>query len=368
MAIKTLLTLIFTLLIQSCVSNGDFKAPKASNAREQIYADQELPARIRNLENQTTGDSISGLSSDISKITDSVLNVAPKCQQTELVSTPTTEDIIENQEEVREYIEESEPEYAGLSRDEKIKRNFAKLGGSSEAIDQALCFFDKNKDTKFHKKLNGKLTGETSIKNEKYMVVQDFTLPSSQKRFFLINLEDDPENGKKAGDIDTMYAPHGMGSKRCGFNPPLQAENFSNEKGCNLTPRGFMISGARGTSSYAWKWNMQLDGIQEGLNDNNRDRLVYFHPGISTKGTHLLAEKGRASSLEDNPEFFDKSADGKDKKYYFQNMTYGCTAVNPDYAEEVYSKTKGGALFYNFTPHEKKLGPEYCGSNLLTKE
>jgi len=367
--------ILISIFFISCESTNFgqnlFNAPKVNNPKEQIYKDQELPSKASELQTQLNLKPGDKIDEKLIEHVNKTLSSKQECNEVEMQSTPSSDDILENQAEVRAYIENTEPEYGKLSRDEKIKHNFKKLGGSTEAIDQALCFFNKNKKTKFRESSNGKLYGDASIKNQKYMVVQDFTLPSYQKRFFLISLEDDPENGKKAGDIDTMYSSHGMGTRKGPshhWEDPM-AKHFSNEPKSSLTPRGFMTTGNRGVSSKGWKWNMQLNGLQKGLNDKNRDRLIYFHPGISSDASFRLTKPGKTSSLEDNPKLFEIGSDGKINKYATQNMTWGCTAVAEEYAEDVYAKTKGGALYYNFTPHEKALGSQYCGGDdLLTSK
>jgi len=257
-----------------------------------------------------------------------------------------------------------EIEEEGISSERReLFKNFKKLGGDPIAFKQALCFFDENKDTKFQKKIKGKYKGSTQIKNKKYMVIQDFNQPSSKKRLLLLNLE--------TNSVEAFYSAHGVGTPDRPWNPKndsLTVKNFSNKNGSNLTPRGFFITGERQTSSKAWKWHMKLDGVQRDVNDNARDRTVVFHQGVRSKNwNERLVWPGRSSSDEESPELYDKYENGRDRIYKAQNMTWGCTAVAREYAEEIYDKTKGGAVYYNYSPKEKELGGGYCGDNLLKK-
>lgn len=357
------LNLVFTLFfMNSFYGCNEFKAPKSNDPREQIMLDQELKITVEKLKRQTKSD-------NLVEVIDSINNnstINQECHRNR-IEIPTTEDILANHMQVREYINKVNPEYNNLSTKEKIRKNFIKLGGNSKAIDHALCFYHKYKNKNFYKKINGQYKSSTKIQNNKYMVVQDFTLPSSQKRFFLISLEDDPKKGKKAGDIDVMFSSHGMGTKECGTNNELNAKFFSNKAGCQLTPRGFLVSAEKNPSSKAWKWHMKLDGLQRDINDNSRDRLIVFHSGVSSNGNFQITKKGKSSSLEDFPSLYSKDSKGNQKKYWGQGMTWGCSSVAPSYTQEVYEKTKNGALFYNFTDTENKYSHQYCGENLLVK-
>lgn len=230
-----------------------------------------------------------------------------------------------------------------------ITENAVKLGASSEAISQALCFHQEHfNKTKFQKKINGKLTSSTKITNDNYLVVQDFTQSSREQRFYLLNL--------KTNEVKSYYSAHGSGNISTKFNWPLWAEYFSNENGSNLTPQGFMISGERVISKRGWKWTMKFDGVEIGLNDNSRDREIVFHPGVgSTDWEDERVDQGYTSSND----MVDTSGLGLGFLY----MSKGCTMVSKHHAEELYTLTKKGTLFYNFSQELKDKGSEYCGSN-----
>lgn len=242
----------------------------------------------------------------------------------------------------------------------KIKQNFAKLKGSSEAIEQALCFFNENKDKTFKAKDKNSNKRTASIKNQDYMVIQDFTKYSYEKRLFLINM--------KTGEIDSMLASHGYGKpgSPAGMNPGDKSTHFSNKESTKLTPNGFLVSGEKSPSSLGWGWHMKLDGLQKDVNDNSRDRLIVMHKAVASydKNEARIYE-GRASSNESSPYLYGHAKDGSQKKYMPAGQTNGCTAVSPIYADELYEKTKNGALYYNFTQEEKDKGPSYCGHSLM---
>ena len=257
---------------------------------------------------------------------------------------------------IEEKITYKEEKTTELNIEEELQKNFEKLGGDPLSLKQAKCFLEKNKNTKFKKKINGKYSSSTEIKNQDYMVIQDFNQPSSKKRLFLLNL--------KTGHVKTFFSAHGMGTKDGIKNSALKAEHFSNEKGSNLTPRGFMVSAERvnGLSS-GWKWHMKFDGLEKGINDNARDRLVVFHQGVSKDGKRKIVWEGKAESNEQDPHLYQRSrSTGRKYEKWAQGMTWGCTSVASEHVDEVYEKTKGGALFYNYTSAEKSSGENYCGS------
>lgn len=235
---------------------------------------------------------------------------------------------------------------------DKLVDNFLKLGGSEEAITQALCFYKKYLNTNFKKKISGRYRGKTSITNRKFIAVQDLTKPSNEKRFFLINL--------KTSEVKAYYAAHGAGNRNEYFNRAMWAEYFSNKPGSNLTPRGFFISAERVASSLAWKWHMKLDGIEAGTNDNSRDRTIVFHSGVASYDQNeIRVSRGVSSSTESYPELVNS--------YGAQYMSNGCTMLSKYHTEEIYQKTGAGTLFYNFTEAEKRAGLNYCGPRKLVR-
>ncbi|EQC50332.1 L,D-transpeptidase catalytic domain protein [Bacteriovorax sp. BSW11_IV] len=234
----------------------------------------------------------------------------------------------------------------------EITENFKKLGGDEDAIAQALCFYSRYEGKKFKRKIGGKIKGSTKITNDNYIAIVDLTKPSFLKRFFLVNL--------KSSEVKVYNAAHGSGNFNGTFNLPANAKYFSNTHGSNLTPRGFMISGERVVSRLGWKWHMKLDGVEQGVNDNSRDRAIVYHAGVASYDSNeIRVREGVASSNEDEPILRDK--DGA------QFMSNGCTMVAKAHSEEIYSLTKSGTLFYNFTPYEKEQGIYYCGGEKLLR-
>ncbi len=240
---------------------------------------------------------------------------------------------------------------------DKLAQNFTKLGGDIIALKQALCVHNKLKG----KKLKGPIP---SLNDNGFLVIQDLNQSSKKRRLYLINLH--------TGNVKAYFSNHGMGKLNFANdedrNKWLQmkefAPAFSNERGSNLTPRGFHISGQRiSKPERNWKWHMELHGLQQNINHNSLARGIIFHAGyrqtenvISVPSTFVDSDKDQTQGpLMTNVQ---------SENYY---LNYGCTSVAPEYAEEIYQKTKNGTLFYNYTPHEKNLGPSYCAPDISNK-
>lgn len=337
--------LILCIFFTSCVDQQFPRSKKLGETeREHLYRTQEADLNIGEIKRETELSTIPSAFEVNQYLNLTLSPKKPNCREFEKQTTI----------QIKEDVE--------LTPEEKLRKNFAHLGGDPTSLKQALCFMNTYGDKKFSKKSNKKFKGTTQIKNKEYMVIQDFNQPSSKKRLFLLNL--------KTGHVETFFSAHGMGKKNGVKNSALEAENFSNDPGTNLTARGFMVSGERvdGLSS-GWKWHMKFDGLEKGLNDNNRDRLVVFHQGVSKDGTRKIVWPGRANSDQEDPELYQRSKySSKPYKKWAQGMTWGCTSVSPDYAQEIYEKTKGGTLFYNYTKTEKESGEEYCGTSPLIKD
>ncbi|WP_127715915.1 murein L,D-transpeptidase catalytic domain-containing protein [Halobacteriovorax sp. HLS] len=338
--------LLLTLLLSSCVDEHFPRHSKLGEiSREDIYEYQQAQLDLGSIQRETEFNHIPS-STEVNNYLNTQLSAkVSDCNREAPISMPAPK---------------KSPDK--LSLENRLRKNLLHLGGDSKSLTQALCFFNKHKDSTFQKKINGTYSGSTSINNKDYMVIQDFNLPSSKKRLFLLNM--------KTGEVETYFSAHGMGTKNGMNNSALNAQYFSNKSGTNLTPRGFMVSAERrdGLSS-GWKWHMKFDGLEKDKNDNSRDRLVVFHQGVSKDGQRKIVWEGKANSNEQDPHLFQRSKSGS-RKYenWAQGMTWGCTAVASEHAEEVYEKTKGGALFYNYTDHEKNASYDYCGEKPLTKK
>jgi hypothetical protein len=129
--------------------------------------------------------------------------------------------------------------------------------------------------TAFQKSLAGfqRYRGRKSI-----LSIVDFSIPSDQKRFFVIDLE------KKKLLLSTWVA-HG---KNTGM---LVAEHFSNKPHSNQSSPGFYRVGSRITSPKHGP-ALLLFGLEKGINDKALEREIILH-GAPYVGEGFIRQFGR---------------------------------------------------------------------------
>jgi hypothetical protein len=122
-----------------------------------------------------------------------------------------------------------------------------------------------------------KLVGDGIIEDGVPFTFIDFTLPSSEKRMWILDMKDRTVKYYE-------YVSHG---KNTGYIVP---ERFSNKKSSYMSSLGFYITGEvyRGSNGKSLK----LDGIEPGFNDNARERAIVIH-GSSYVGENYLQRTGK---------------------------------------------------------------------------
>ena len=103
---------------------------------------------------------------------------------------------------------------------------------------------------------------EFDFEKENLITIIDFTRPSTDKRFHVIDLEN-----RKV--LFSTYVSHGVNT---GEN---YAVEFSNEEGSRKSSLGFY----RTAETYEGKhgYSLRLDGLQEGINERARERYIVIH-------------------------------------------------------------------------------------------
>lgn len=144
--------------------------------------------------------------------------------------------------------------------------------------DLDLGTFNAPPETVFSKALKGyyKMKEEGIIKNEKLTIV-DFSVSSSQKRLWVIDME------KKEILLQSLVA-HG---KKTGEE---YATTFSNKIDSHMSSLGFYVTGEtyKGRNGFS----MRLDGLEKGINDNARTRAIVVH-GAGYASPKLIQSQGR---------------------------------------------------------------------------
>lgn len=145
------------------------------------------------------------------------------------------------------------------------------------------------------------------INNHDYVGIIDFSLHSTVKRFFILNL--------RTGAVESMLVTHGKKSEtELGV-----AGTFSNTVNSEMSSLGFYITDS---NSYVGKHgtSLRLDGVSS-TNSNARVRNIVLH-GADYATQWFADQKGRLG------------------------LSQGCPAVAPNKIEGVIKKLKGQGLLY----------------------
>lgn len=138
------------------------------------------------------------------------------------------------------------------------------------------------------------------------LVLIDFTKPSTEKRFCVVDLEQ-----KKV--LFSSYVAHGRAS---GEN---YAVSFSNRPGSHKSSLGFYRTG----NTYIGKngYSLFLDGLEQGVNDKARERAIVIH-GADYADPIVLKKQNRLG------------------------RSLGCPALPPAVSSQIIDTIKNGSLLY----------------------
>ena len=152
------------------------------------------------------------------------------------------------------------------------------------------------------------IQGYNRIEDKKagYITIIDFSKPSNEERFFVIDLEN------KKVDFST-YVTHG---KNSGLGTAVK---FSNNPNSYQSSLGFYLT--KNTYEGSNGYSLRLLGLEPGINSNAMDRNIVVHGAdYATK------------------EFMDK--------YGFLGRSLGCPAIPEEISKEVIDYIKGGTVLY----------------------
>jgi hypothetical protein len=161
----------------------------------------------------------------------------------------------------------------------------------------------------------GILRSQGKLNNDNIISIVDFTLPSTQKRFFVIDLE----NFKL---LFNTYVAHGRNSGK------EYANHFSNSPESHMSSLGFYVTqqtyyGEHGLS-------LRLEGEEKGINDNAESRAIVIHPAdyVSEKTVESLGYLGRS---------------------------FGCPALPQKVATPIIKTIKDGSCFFVYSDSQKYI-------------
>lgn len=156
-----------------------------------------------------------------------------------------------------------------------------------------------------------------TLKNPTYVVVIDYGSPSSQKRFFLINL--------KSGDVQRFYVSHGIGSGESDL-----PSRFSNIKDSKQTSLGMHVTGEVYQGSYGN--TLRMYGLEKS-NDEAYNRDIVMH------GAWYVGE-----------DFMNSINHKTGQKYGRMGLSWGCPALSKPNAEKLIPLLKNGSLILHYHP------------------
>lgn len=162
----------------------------------------------------------------------------------------------------------------------------------------------------FAKKGFDKLIEEGKLINDSIISIIDFSLPSNEKRFFILDLK----NYKLL--FNTLVA-HGR-------NTGTQwAESFSNQPSSLKSSSGFYIT----QETYNGKngYSLKLEGLEKGINDNAYERGIVIH-GAAYVSDEIANAQG------------------------YIGRSWGCPAIPLSFTNSIINTIKNGTVLFIYHP------------------
>jgi hypothetical protein len=153
------------------------------------------------------------------------------------------------------------------------------------------------------------------IANENIISIADFSRPSSEKRFFVIDV-------KNFKVLFNTYVAHGQGSGE------KMATSFSNIPESYQSSPGFYRT--EGTYTGKNGYSMRLEGLERGINDLAQERAIVMH-GAPYVSKDFIDTKG------------------------YLGRSWGCPAVPEKLNRPIIDKIKNGSCLFIFSENKKYL-------------
>ncbi len=161
---------------------------------------------------------------------------------------------------------------------------------------------------------------ERGFVRREVLTIIDYEVPSYQQRLWVIDM-------KVGRVVHQEWVAHGMGKPRGSGGTMEEALSFSNDKGTLKSSLGLFVTAETYYGRHGY--SLKLDGLEEGVNDNARERLIVLH------GAHYVSE-GRADDR-------------------LIGRSWGCPAVRPGIANIIINAIKEGSVMWIYYPHDEWL-------------
>ena len=152
------------------------------------------------------------------------------------------------------------------------------------------------------------------------LTIIDYEIPSFQQRLWVIDM-------KVGRVLYQEWVAHGMGKPRGSGGTMEEALSFSNDMGTLKSSLGLFITAETYYGRHGY--SLKLDGLEEGVNDNARERLIVLH------GAQYVSENRADDRLI--------------------GRSWGCPAVRPGISNILIDAIKGGSVMWIYYPHEEWL-------------
>ncbi|MEO6288948.1 MAG: murein L,D-transpeptidase catalytic domain family protein [Ginsengibacter sp.] len=176
------------------------------------------------------------------------------------------------------------------------------IGLSKKAFDNALKGFNQ-------------LRSMGKLENDQILSIVDFSLPSSSKRLFVIDL-------KNFKILFNTYVAHGRNSGK------EFANEFSNEPESYKSSLGFYVT--KDTYHGSHGYSLHLEGEEKGINDNAYSRAIVMH-SASYVGASVVKSQG------------------------YLGRSLGCPALPANLYKPIIEKIKNGSCLFLYSPNEEYL-------------
>lgn len=159
------------------------------------------------------------------------------------------------------------------------------------------------------------LQAQGAIRNTDVLSIVDFSLPSTQKRLFIIDMA----NGRL---LFNTWVAHGRNSGT------LMATRFSNRTNSLMSSLGFYVTGDPFLGQHGY--SLHLEGVEPGWNDHVFRRSIIMHPAGYVSEEHI-------------------------RQWGYLGRSEGCPAIPEELDQAIIDQIKGGSCLFLYAPNERYL-------------